>query len=135
MFLRNINTLYCLMWIQIHDSRQTNKNSVSRSKVRLEREGFHLRFCMGSLYTLSCRAASAVRAYTVRECPEADETQQELCPLQLHWVGQPFICNHHSYHFFLSELFLCTCLNRENLVYLIFFTSLPICIIYPWVIL
>jgi len=90
------------MWLQTHDSRQTDKNSVSSSKVRLEREGFYLRFCKGSLYNLSCRAVSAVRAYPARECPEANETQQELCPLQFHWDGQPFISNHHSYYFFLS---------------------------------
>jgi hypothetical protein len=68
------------MWLQIHDSRQTDKNSVCSSKVQLEREGLHLLFCMGSLHNLSCRTASAVRAYPAPECPEANETQQELCP-------------------------------------------------------
>lgn len=131
MCLRNVTTLYRFVWLQIHDSRQTDKNSVSSSKVRLEREGFHLRFCMGSLYNLSCRVANAVRAYPESECPEANETQQELCPPQLHWVGQPFICNHHSYSFFLSCLYLCMCLICENLDYLIFFTFPPIFIIHP----
>ena len=131
MFLRNVTILCCLMWLKIHDRRQTDKNSVSSSKVQLEREGLHLRFCMGSLCNLSCRAASALTAYPALERPEANETQQELCPPQFHWAGQPFICNHHSYHFFLSYLFLCTCLIRENLVYLIFFTFPQIFITHP----
>ena len=104
MCLRNVYSLYYLMWLQSHDSRQRDKNIVSSSKVRLKREGFHLRFCMGSLYNLSCRAASAVRGYPVLACPEANETQQELCPLQSRWVVQPFICDQHSYYFFLFML-------------------------------